>query len=218
MAEVTGAIQSLGKSDLQLMNVRRKSAGYIMSTRNVSLVMEQLQKTGNALLEPENYLDARMIRQFDRLLKIASSLRCKIEVKSLLSDWSWVFTGKNWQSIRSRTVITDQATVYGNLKRVGGASRRNCSIRIPDGRSLVYAKIESEQLARKLGKYLYTDVSVRGTGTFFVRDWSMVSMSISDFTPRTKNSFNELYQSMRKATGGGWDNIADPDEFLKGLR
>jgi len=219
LADLTKAVQSLSQSKLHLMKVKRTSAAYAFSPTNNSIAMEMLKLSQNAMRAPEEFLQSRMLSAFDKLTEIANHFKCHIELKSLNStaEWRWQFGVSDWEGIRTRSLMKDEGTVTGMLVRVGGSTEKKCGIQVPYNNRMLICNLRDETLARRLGEHLYEEVTLRGMGHFFVRDFKMVSFRVDDFSVVKRGTFEELNQAIR-AAGGGWDTVADPLAEIEGLR
>ncbi len=220
MTDLMGAIQSLGGPNLRLLNVRRTSAAYeLYSDLDVGgRVVSNMKRCAEALVTPETYLQSHMLPKFDLITSILKRLNCYMEIFSPDRSWKWQLKKNQWDGIRDRFCIEDDAVVIGELKKIGGASKNRCTVRVPFQKDLVYCNIENAGIARKLGVYLYSDVELKGRGRFFTRDWKLISFNVSDFLVRKRKSWEQHYQDGRKAGAKAWDEISDPAAFLEEMR
>lgn len=218
MSQVIKAIQTLAGTDLRMFKVRRKSAGYMMVANDPLFAAGSLAKSGMALDAPFDFLNAEMIASFDTLRSVVKYLKCRLQVKSLDGTWGWDFRSSKWDEVRQMSIIEDDASVYGELKRVGGASGKRCTLKIPGRKKLLYCSIANENAAKRLGKHLYEEVGLHGRGRFFVKDWSIVSFVAQSVTIQKRMSFEKMREEIREAGGNGWDDIENPDEFLREIR
>ena len=97
-------------------------------------------------------------------------------------------------------------------------------MRIPDRRKLLYCDIkgnsqeESKELARKLGHHLYEEIAAVGTAVWIHRTWYIFRFTIRSFAqPRLGNPLKAI-ESLRKSGLNAWDDIPDPESFLRDLR
>lgn len=220
MTDLMGAIQSLGGPNLRLLNVRRTSAAYeLYSDKDVGRrVVSNMKRCAEALATPETFLRSEMLPKFDLITAILKRLDCYMEIFSPDRSWKWQLKKNQWDGIRDRFCIEDDAVVIGELKKIGGASKNRCTVRVPFQKELVYCDIENPGIARRLGGYLYGDVELRGRGRFFTKDWKLISFRVSDFHVRKQKSWDQCYEDGRKAGAKAWDDIADPIAFLEEMR
>lgn len=218
MMELMSAVRSLAGTDLRMKKVKRSSAGYLMVAEDPVFASESLNRSGMALDAPFDYLNSEMIRAFDTLKSVVRRLKCRLEVKALDGSWKWNFRGSKWDEIRQMSIIEDEASVYGELKRVGGATGRRCSLKIPGRKRILYCNIANDSAAKRLGKHLYENVGLHGRGKFFVKDWSILSFTVHSVTMQRKVSFEQMREEIREAGGKDWDQIEDPLNFLRELR
>jgi hypothetical protein len=219
LAELTKAVQSLCQSKLYLMKVKRTSATYAFAPANTTVALASLKRSESALETPEHSLESRMLASFDIFAEIANHFKCNLEIGSLVEgdDWLWKFGISEWEGLRQRLFMKDEGTITGIRVRVGGATERKCGIQVPNLPRMMICTLRDEGLARRLGEHLYKEMTLRGTGMFFTRDFSMHSFKVEDFTLVKRGTFEELNQAIR-AAGGGWDSVADPLQEIEGMR
>lgn len=219
MADLIAAIQSLGGHDLRLLKVKRTSAAYQLTTPNEPCaVVSNIRRFQAAFADPDRNLESRMLKPFDSVSSILNRLNCSMQIFTPDKSVKWEVKQNQWEGIRSRYCIEDEAILIGELKRVGGATVQKCMIRVPYQNDLFYCDIAHPDVARRLGPHLYSDVELRGRGRFFIKDWRLIHFTVSDFVVRKHKTFEEHYLDARRTGGDAWDKIANVAEFVEELR
>ena len=114
--------------------------------------------------------------------------------------------------LRGETALT------GRVMRVGGATRRTCSLRLPGRQRLLYCKVLHRDVARELGKILYQDVQVRGVATWFKRTWEVHSFEIESARRLRPQNLLDALHSLYEAGGKAWDQVPDLEAEIRTYR
>jgi hypothetical protein len=130
----------------------------------------------------------------------------------------FVLDGDAFDRISSRLLLHGDTTVVGEVKRVGGATSRRCLLRVPDRRRILYCNVESDDLVRRLGQHLYEQIAATGTATWIHRSWRIYEFTIKDFTQPKLGDLDEAIEQLRNAGLKAWDQVGDPDAFIRELR
>lgn len=219
LSELMAAIQTLSGPGLNLLSVRRQSAGYeLYTTKEPGRIVANLKQCGQAMLQPEEYLESKMLASLDKISYLLKRLDVSMQVYSPDKSWKWELKPDQWDGIKNRFVIEDEAVVIGELMRVGGASSNRCTIRVPNQAALVYCNVSNAELSRKLGNHLYSNVELQGRGKFFIRDWKMITFEVNSFHVRKPQTWDQFYRDGRKAGAAAWDTVVDPEAFIEDMR
>ena len=117
--------------------------------------------------------------------------------------------------------IREAGRLEGRLVKVGGKDRTIHALLIaPDGEQyrLVTTSIDT---AKDLGRHLYTNIRVSGTGTWFRdenRQWVLDQFFVQDFESSNEQSLIEAITGLRAVEGSGWGAMEDPLSELKRFR
>jgi hypothetical protein len=98
---------------------------------------------------------------------------------------------------------------------VGGATDKKCGLRVPSQSRMLMCNVASVDVARRLGEKLYQEVAVHGMARWLKTSWRIVAFTIREVYQPKLHSASEAIEALRKAGGKGWDNINDPEAFLK---
>ena len=218
MNDLLAALQTLSRSEIRLIDVKRGSTVYQFYANDEELTLRSLATCGKAISNPGEFLHRGMVKAFDKLSSVIEKLSCYLMVETEKAAWKeWKLENDQWEEIKTDFIVADESIVYGEVVRVGGASGKRCTIRTSDSK-LLYCNVSSDEVARDLGGYLYKKVDLHGRGLYFIRDWSIISFTVYSFNERKPSSFEEAYRDMRSAGGEAWDGIQDSQQFLKDLR
>jgi len=213
------------EKNIRLVDVRRGSAVYSCVSRapdearaNLAHVGVLLSSTDEQQMEEDGLVAA--LRPIESLSQVARSMRCRIEVTLAGQQESPLFVvGEDaFQRISSRLLLRGDTTVIGRVERVGGATGMRCLLRVPGRHRMLYCDVESKDLVRRLGQHLYEQIAARGTATWIHRSWRIYQFTITDFTQPQLGDPTEAIEELRSAGLKAWDEIADPEAFMRELR
>lgn len=207
-----------------LLKVRRGSAVYscvsrspVEAQRNLRLVGQMLSGLETAIAEDDLMVTA--FRPIESLSSVARTVGCRIEVRARNAPDTplFVIDGDDFEKLSSRLLLTGETTVVGTVVRAGGATGMRCLMRVPERRRILYCDVDNRDLVRRLGQHLYEQIAASGTAVWIHRSWYIYSFTVRSFSqPRLKSS-TEAIAKLRQAGLSAWDNIKDPDAYLKEL-
>jgi hypothetical protein len=130
----------------------------------------------------------------------------------------FVIGENDFQQLSDRILLSGETTVVGQVKRVGGATKMRCLLRVPGRHRLLYCDVGSSELVRKLGQHLYEEIAATGTAVWIHRSWRIYKFTINGFTqPRIGNP-GKAMKELRDAGLKAWDRIPDPNAYIRELR
>lgn len=206
-----------GTGALQLSMVKRGSAVYQFTGQSASGVIGRLRDLGKVLKRPgDPGAHEFALSPLETLSAIARRLDCSIVIRQPGKESPVLarIEPNTYESISESLLVSGETSITGEVKGVGGATEMRCRLRVPFQERLLYCKVEREEVARKLGDYLYQDVVVQGTASWYKGTWRMLTMSIRDAYQPKAGSLAEAVQAIRKAGGKDWDKIGDVASFL----
>lgn len=215
---------SLGSNVLKLVGIRASSAGYAIATPFRDGALAILTATGNAIEDPGRAeWSAATISSLKDISEIAKSLGVKVEIrkpntKGRLGDVVARITPLTYDEVADSAFVRGQTTLFGTVERIGGASAARCAIRVPEQPKLVYCNVSGDELAKRIGQYLYQDISIHGEATWLRATWRITSFDIISFDPPKTGSFSDALKDIWKAGGKAWDSVEDPDAFIAEMR
>jgi hypothetical protein len=210
---------------IAVVDVRQGSAVYSCVSRapdeaktNLAHVGALLCSAGEEAMEEDGLVSA--LGPIESLSDVARSIPCRIEV-ALVADRKRplvVVEGDAFKRISSRLLLRGDTTVVGRVERAGGSTGERCSLRVPGRQHLLYCDVETKELVRRLGQRLYEEIAATGTATWIHRSWRIYEFTIKDFTQPRLGDPNEAIEQLRNAGLKAWDQIEDPDAFIRELR
>jgi len=207
-----------------LIHVRRGSAVYSCLSRAPDEALANLARIGALLsaADPEQANGDGLVtalRPIRSLSEVAKSVGCRLEV-AMRGQREPLFVVKkdDFQRISSRLFITGETTVVGKIERVGGATGMRCLLRVPGRRRILYCDVRCKDLVRRLGQHLYEEVAATGTAVWIHRFWKLYEFTINDFTQPRLGDPVEAIQELRRAGLSAWDQIDDPEQYIRDLR
>ena len=207
---------------LYLLDVRRKSAGYPVYAEDAAGVVQRLQLVGRAEDEPELLAPFRgSVAPLEELSDHARKLGCQIEFRQPTQSGEEVLAtiGPNTaDKIRRALYLTGPSTLVGTVERVGGATNRHCGLRLIQARHQLRCSVASDDLVKELGQRIYGRVTVQGIATWYRHDWRVTHFHIQAVESYEGGTATEVFAELRRASGGAWDRVEDPEAFIAELR
>jgi hypothetical protein len=223
LAEENEAI-SCAESDeagfVRLVGVRKGSAVFRCATPRPELAQGNLRIAGEILKNPQEIGDrGYILSPVRRLSAAAKSLQCEIVIR--LPDRSAVLAmigSDSYENVKDVALLSAETSLAGNVQRVGGATARRCSLRVPFQTELLYCNVRSRKAVQKLGQSLYEDVVVHGTAILLKNAWSIVAFTIRSVETRKRGTLTEAFEAIWKAGGHDWERFNDPAAYLEEAR
>ncbi len=135
--------------------------------------------------EPEKRFGAKAKKRLSitcsGLFESSARLPSPLSVKCVLAipgGEGWSFGAEDYAKIKGTSLLTDDTTVFGELVRIGGATAKRCSVRLPNRAKLLYCKVNDAELSRRLGKHLYQEVVLTGKCLVFAKTWDILAMHV----------------------------------------
>ena len=227
LADVVSAIQSLANGpvhsrdeefSIRLLDITRGSAKYACIAEKPESAIANLRKTGTVVATPESGgIEYFMLQPLRKLSRIAARLDCRIAITQAATGFSVELDANSYLAVRGHSIVRDEARVTGELIRVGGATEKRCSIRLPGRDSLLYCKL-ADGVSSKLGSKLYSQVTLIGRGTYFSSTWELLTMTVNDVVYPSTSSFEKFYNEIRQVSGFAWDNVENIQGELESMR
>lgn len=208
-----------------LVDVERGSAVYSCVARAPKEALENIERVGLLISAPDrDRVDADSIVPALRPIKLLSDISrligCTVEVTATGRRRTplCVVTRDDYRRISQKLFITGETTVVGEVKRAGGATGMRCLLRVPDRRRILYCNVQTKEVVRRLGQCLYQTIAATGTAVWLHNTWRVVEFTINDFTqPRMGNAL-ETIEELRRAGLSAWDEIDNPEKFVREMR
>jgi hypothetical protein len=240
VSEVLSAIQDLASGrdsfevprvpdnkSIGLVQIRKGSAVYLCVARepdeailNLTRVGQLLAaKTESAIERVGSDLIAGVLGPLEHLSDVARAFRGRVLVTLAGKAKPLLEVGAGDFRRFSDSVLSEgQTTIVGRVERVGGATGMRCALRVAGRRKLLYCDIENQPVARRLGQQLYQQIAAEGKATWIRPTWRVLRFKIHEFSQPRIGDVNQFIQNLRAAGFDAWDNIQDPDAFIRDLR
>jgi hypothetical protein len=222
--EETGDFLDTETRTLRLLAVKAGSAAYAVTSENRQVTLGVLRETGQSLDAPEKALwHPSAVSSIDDLSQIAKQLGCVIEFREhkegkRFGDVIAMIRPESIRTVQQRAFTHGRTSVRGKLERIGGATEAKCAIRVPGRHRLLFCRVASLDLTRELGPHIYSDVVLTGEAVWYRFNNQLKSLNVSSFSPAKTKSFADVAMEVRAAGGNAWDEILDPDAFIREMR
>lgn len=210
---------------IRLLAVRRASATYQCLARAPREAIANLNRVAHILssLDKEDGNEEGLITAFRPikvLCDVAGSVGCRVQIRVADQEKGELFSldKADYERVSARLFMTGETTVVGTIERAGGATEMKCLLRVPGRRRLLYCNVGSRELVQRLGQHLYEQIAATGTATWLHRSWRIQEFTIKDFTQPCLGNLTEALQELRNAGLSAWDEISDPEQYLRELR
>lgn len=161
-------------------------------------------------------LPYKTVESLAQISSFCKSKKCSAEFRDNTSTGpnpTAVITADQEITIPKDLFIVGETVVYGTVVRVGGVDPK-VALKIRDGETL-FCNI-SEDLAKEVGKGLYTEVGVNGVAKWLKEDYSIVDFRISSFFKLERSSLTKSFDECRNLIGKYWKDVTDvPAEISK---
>jgi hypothetical protein len=119
--------------------------------------------------------------------------------------------------------IREQASIVGELKRVGGFRPDRVPIHLQRADEAIFYCDAAESIARELGPLLYRVIRVHGIATYSRGKeglWIVDRFRIQSYDPEplSNESFSTTIDKLRAIPGSQWAEMDDPLEELRKIR
>ena len=207
-----------------LVDVQKGSAIYSCVSRAPHEALDNFGSVATILAGSDNEDDCgdrvvAILRPIQSLSEVAKSLGCRVEiartgrVKPIFS-----VEENDYRRISKSLLLTGETTITGRVERVGGVTGLRCMLDVPGRHRRLYCNVLGRDLARRLGQHLYEEIVATGTAVWIHRSWRIHEFTIRNFTqPRLGNS-DEAINELRDAGLSAWDEIDDPEKYIRELR
>jgi len=213
------------EKSINLLDVGRGSATYRCVARAPEDAITNLTKFGSllsSLTQKQNNGDGLVaaLRPIETLSEIARSVGGRVQVTITGDTRTPAFSVEqnDYRRISENLFVTGETTIVGTVERAGGATEMRCLLRVPGRRRILYCDVKDQALARRLGQHLYEEIAATGTATWIHRTWRIHAFTINDFTQPRLGDVSEAIEDLRGAGLAAWDEVDNPEQYLRELR
>lgn len=203
---------------VRLLDIKRGSAVYRFAGHSPQLALENLRQAGRVVRDPESIgPNVYMLHPIEQLSATSRSLKCSITLREASArNGVLVEIGPDsFDRISKSVFVHGDTSITGKIERVGGATEKKCGLRVSFQPRMLICKVESADVARKLGEKLYQEVVLHGTAVWFKTAWQLFSFTIRHVHQLAMTSISEAIHAIREAGAKAWDKIEDPQAFLE---
>jgi hypothetical protein len=204
---------------IRLLDIQRGSAVFRFVGPSPGSAVTNLREAGRVIEDPEEIGENDYIlRPLDRLSTTARRLRCHIVVREPSKGGPILarIGPKSYEEVSRSVFITGETTIAGTVKRVGGTTEMRCALRVAFQHRLLFCKVQTAELARRMGDHLYEDVVVQGLAKWIKNTWRVADFTVTNVHQPEQGSVFDALNAFREAGGHAWDKIRDPKAFLEG--
>lgn len=237
MGDALSAVQNLAagtaldnegiEQGFSLVRIEEGSARYHCLARVPGLAEKNLAAVGRildagALGSPKEVeLLVSVLNPMKNLSQIAKSAKCRLEIRSSqFTNPLFVVDADAYDRIAERVLLEGETTICGKVESVGGSdlNKLRCKLRIPGRRHQLACSLADRQVAQHLAKCLWQDVVASGKATWVQSTWQIHGFEIRGVTQPSLGNVDKAMESLRLSGLDAWDDIDDPEAYLKELR
>jgi hypothetical protein len=111
--------------------------------------------------------------------------------------------------------ITGETTIYGRILRVGGKEPK--VMFEPFSGMTIYCNV-SEDLAKKLGEYLYTEIALKGIAKWNPHTLDLCNFKITGYHEFKSGNIQNAFSELSKLIGKYFSDVDDVDGYVADLR
>lgn len=212
--ESEGLSQDEDEFSIRVVDITRGSAGYRCVSTDSAFALQHLGHVGKLL--DNDQADSTIALAFPylkTLSEVAKKGHCRIVIREPDRSREGVVARiepETYKKLEAAHTVAGSATVFGDLLRIGGATRPKCVLRPNNQKELVYCGL-SQALARQLAPMLYRRVVLEGEARWLRTTWNIVAFRVARIVPYRKRDLSEARKALRKAGAARWDKIPDSE-------
>jgi hypothetical protein len=116
--------------------------------------------------------------------------------------------------------VSGKTTIYGSVIGIIGYNPPRVTLRLLDG-SIIRCNVTTQNnliVAKQLGQHLYSDVGVRGTARWNVRDMSIQYFHVEELTAYRKVPLIQALDALNDIAGADYQSIEDINALIGEIR
>lgn len=209
-------------SSVRLLDITRtSSAVFRFVGPTPAVAIHRLKETGKIISHPENAGENEYIlRPVKDLSSIAGTLNCSILLREAGKRHTELarIEADSYERLSRSLLISGDTKISGTVQRVGGATEMRCALRVAFQARLLYCKVETQPVARKLGDSLYQRVLANGSARWFRSSLRIFSFTVKDVSQLKEGTISEHLKALWEAGLNEWEQLDDPDAQLQEIR
>lgn len=159
----------------------------------------------------------KAIENLRKIRDLTEKRNYEVEFKVPTGDGD--FSAKIYPSIRipgpETYFLTGETTLYGSIERVGGATPK-VVIR-PSDRETIHCDV-SEDLAKEIGKHLYSWCGVKGIAKWDPENYSIAEFEIKEITGYKGKEISRAVRELSELFGKYYKDIKNVEEYVLRIR
>lgn len=207
---------------VSLLDVKRTSSAVFRFVGPPHVIAaERIAETYKVLKDPESIgVREYIIRPLKDLSGIASALGCAIVIRGhgKHDGVEARIESDSFAKISNSLFLSGNTSIWGTVQRVGGVTAMRCALRLPDNNRLLFCEVESLELARQLGDFLYQRVVASGRAQWLKSTMHLFSFAITGVSQPMQGSIEEHLKAVWEAGLNDWQQLTDPDAHLQEVR
>jgi hypothetical protein len=207
---------------VRLLDVTRtSSAVFRFLAPSPTVTINRIKDAGRVLGNPDDIGNSEyVLRPIKDLSAIASSLNCSVVLREADKDHDVLarIEPDSYAKISKSLLVSGNTKISGVVQRIGGITGTRCALSVPFQNRLLYCKVETEEVARKLGVYLYQRVIAAGKARWLKGSMRLFSFAIQDVSQTAPGSIKEHLLALWEAGLNDWELAEDPDGQLQQIR
>ncbi|MFK7961575.1 MAG: hypothetical protein AB8G96_13730 [Phycisphaerales bacterium] len=216
-----------GAPSIALLKIRRSSAAYqcvahsadhaIRRLRLVGAVVDAARE-GADVEHPDPQVIGSAVPAIRALSEVAKKANCDVVLRRRSDSGFDVIaevSPTSFTAVRDHYTSSGDSQITGELKRVGGATRPRCMIRVAGHSSAIYCDVTESQ-ARTLANYLYSRVVLEGRATWLRATGAILDFKVRRVIDYRVSKFTDVRRRLREAGAARWDAQPNSDAFLTG--
>ena len=217
------------ESPLQLLQVTSGSAAYRVAASDRDRALKVFEDTGRQIHAPARVdWTSASLSAIDDLSQQARAMDVEVEFRGF--EPSGRGTGgkagpvlarigpDTFDRVTAAAFVTGRTSLFGKVERVGGVTDAKCGLRVPAQKRMVICRVATDELTRKLGRFVYQHLMVHGEATWLRGSGFVRSFVIEAVDEPASASLDEVRERVREATDNPWDAVEDREALLAELR
>lgn len=237
VSDAIGTLQAFLRDDLSdddaeapsiaLLKIRRSSAAYQCVAHGADQAINRLRligavvdaaREGTDLDPPDPNVIGSAVPAIRALSEVAKKANCDVILRRRGDSGLDVIAAvspTSFATVRDHYTSSGDTQISGELKRVGGATRPRCMIRVTGHSPAIYCDITESQ-ARTLATYLYSRVVLEGRATWLRATGAILDFKVRRVVDYRVSKFSDVRRRLREAGASRWDTQPNSDAFLTG--
>lgn len=202
---------------LSLVGIREGSVELDYASPQIEIALDAFEDISNAVRTGDyDKLATPAIERIRDIKNFTKRIKCSAEILTNNGSINSLFVISPETSIELAPDIQGETTLYGRLIRVGGKNTPAAWLEISD--SIIVTCELGIDLAKKLATKLYLWVGLIGIARWSIVDRAILSFRVNEISEYEDQSISESFQWLRENLGQYFEDVDDPDEYIRNIR